>query len=342
LAIPSEFSSRLTSRVKVLARLETYTRKPQDGVLRRTVQDIDIEARVSVLPANHGERVVLRLVRGGESIRQLADIGFSEQVRTRLESLLDRPQGIVLVSGPVGSGKTTTLYSALEYLHRTRGDTTSLVSLEDPIELQLPFVTQTQMNPKVGMTFAQTLRSALRQDPGALMVGEIRDRESAEIATQAGLTGHLILSTLHVQSASDTFTRLMEMGIEPYILASSCTGALAQRLVRGLCDQCKEPTQVDAQTVARIQELGATLPQSQYFGPVGCPACEGRGFVGRLPIAEMLVVSDGIMNGVRKRSGSDEIFALAKAEGMETLLESGLAVASRGRTSIDEVLRVAG
>lgn len=342
LAVPTEFSARLTTRLKVLSRLETYSRKPQDGVLRRTVGDIDVEARVSVLPANYGERVVLRLVRGGESIRELADIGFSPEVLQRLQGVLDRPQGIVLVSGPVGSGKTTTLYSALEYLNRTRGETTSLVSLEDPIELQLPFVTQTQMNPKVGMTFAQTLRSALRQDPGALMVGEIRDRESAEIATQAGLTGHLILSTLHVQSAAGTFTRLMEMGIEPYILASSCTGALAQRLVRGLCEQCKVPMVVDGPMVTRIEELGERLPVGEYFKAVGCPTCENRGYVGRLPIAEMLVVTESIMNEIRKRSGSETIHTIAKREGMETLLESGLRAAARGQTSIEEVLRVAG
>lgn len=341
-AVPPEFASRLTSRVKVLSRLDTYARGPQDGVLRREVDEIDIEARVSVLPSNYGERVVLRLVRGGEAVRSLDQIGFSPQVYEGLCSVLGRPQGLVIVSGPVGSGKTTSLYSALQYLHETRAETTALVSLEDPIELQLPFVTQTQVNPKIGMTFAQTLRSVLRQDPGALMVGEIRDRETAEIATQAGLTGHLILTTLHVTSAAATFTRLTEMGIEPYILATSCSAALAQRLVRGLCPTCKLPHQPTDALVARFRESGIILPEGDYHQPVGCDDCEGRGFAGRLPIAELLVVNDEIIEAIRERRPSEAIHHLARSQGMETLLESGLSLARAGKTSLDEVLRVAG
>src|SRR5690606_36406787 len=224
-SVPPEFAPRLAQRIKVLARLDTFAKTPQDGVLRRRVEKIDIEARVSSLPVNYGERVVLRLVRGGEAVRPLSELGFDEVTLTRLKSALSKPQGLFLVSGPVGSGKTTTLYSALHYVSETRGETTTLMTLEDPVELQLPFATQTQINAKVGMSFAQTLRSILRQDPGALMVGEIRDRETAEIATQAGLTGHLILSTLHVQSAAGTFARLAEMGVEPFVLASSTVGS---------------------------------------------------------------------------------------------------------------------
>jgi len=246
------------------------------------------------------------------------------------------------VSGPVGSGKTTTLYSALQHLHGARGDTTSLVTLEDPIELQLPYATQTQINAKHGMSFAQTLRSVLRQDPGALMLGEIRDRETAEIATQAGLTGHLILTTIHVQSAAGTFARLAEMDVESFILSSSCLGSLAQRLVRALCVECRAKKPATPEIRERFKSLGIDLPDRDFYEPVGCPVCEGRGYAGRLPIVELLVMSDRLRSAVHKRSTSDEIQRIALEEGMVPLASSGLELASRGSTSLLEVLRVAG
>ncbi len=341
-SVSREFSGRLTGRIKVLARLDTYSHEPQDGSLRRQIEAIEVEARVSCLPANHGERVVLRLVRGGTHIPDLKGLGFPSSVQVALENILQKPEGIFFVSGPVGSGKTTTLYSALQFLHERRGDTTSLVTLEDPIELQLPFATQTQINSKVGMSFSSTLRAVLRQDPGALMLGEIRDRETAEIATQAGLTGHLILSTIHVQSAAGTFARLIEMGVEPFILASSCAGSLAQRLVRGLCPECREVHTITPAESDRLKSLGHSLENQEFFRAVGCPTCEGRGYVGRYPIAELLVMSDPINAAIIAKRSSEEIHTLAVSEGMISLLSAGLELARAGKTSLAEVLRVAG
>lgn len=340
--LPKDLAPRLSQRVKVLADLDVFTRSPQDGVMRRRVGDHNVEARVSILPANHGERVVLRLVRGGEAITSLSDLGFDPTVQTELQAILKKPQGLLLVSGPVGSGKTTTLYSALSHIHQTRGETTSIMTLEDPIELQLPFSTQTQVNNKGGISFAQALRTVLRQDPGALMVGEIRDRETAQIATQAGLTGHLILTTVHVDTAAGTFTRLMEMDVEPYVLSSAIVGALAQRLVRGLCRECRtshEPTQEERRHLA---ELGFPLPAGSYFEPVGCERCEGRGFDRRVPIAELLTVSDSVREAIRNRRSTEDIHRLAVANGMKPLIDQGVRLAARGETSLAEVLRVVG
>jgi len=333
---------RLVARIKVLSYLDGYAREPQDGSLRRRIGDVDVEARVSTLPANHGERIVLRLVRSSNSVPSLRELGFERVLCQRLEELLQKPQGMLYVSGPVGSGKTTTMYSALQQLHLTRGETTSLVSLEDPIEMQLPFATQTQINRKVGLGFAEALRSILRQDPGAIMLGEIRDKETAQIATQAGLTGHLILTTLHVQSASATFDRLAEMDVERFVLTSSCLGCLAQRLVRALCVECKRKVLPSAEISLRFTELGVDLPPGSYFEPVGCSACEGRGYWGRLPVAELLLMSEQLRAAVHRGESREAIHKIAVAEGMTSILDSALKHAQLGHTSLLEVLRVAG
>jgi general secretion pathway protein E len=340
--LPGQWASRLSRRVKVLARLDSFTNDPQDGSLRRVLGDLKLEARVSILPANHGERVVLRLVRGGEAVTRLDHLGFDPETTKKFKQLLRRPQGIFYVSGPVGSGKTTTLYSMLQELHLDRGDTTSIVTLEDPIEVQLPFATQTQINRKVAMDFAQTLRSVLRQDPGALMLGEVRDKETAEIATQAGLTGHMILTTVHVQSAAGTFARLIEMDVEPFVLASSCNASLAQRLVRRLCPECARPASVTPELSERFAQRGVILHRSDYLEPMGCPKCEKRGYLGRLPVAELLIVSEAIQEAIRRRASSEEIHRLAVSEGMSPLIHAALDRANAGETSLEEVLRVAG
>lgn len=342
LTLPKEMAPKFSQRVKVLANLDVFTRSPQDGVVRRTVGSQEVEARVSLLPTNHGERVVMRLVRGGAAVTPLGDLGLESTVLSDLQALLARPQGLLLVSGPVGSGKTTTLYSALRYIHESRGETTSIMTLEDPIELQLPFSTQTQVNTKGGMSFAQGLRTVLRQDPGALMVGEIRDRETAQIAAQAGLTGHLILTTLHVDSAAGTFTRLMDMDVEPYVLSSAIVGALSQRLVRGLCRGCRrheEPSDVERR---RFADLGYPIPTGSYFAPGSCEHCEGRGYDRRLPIVELLIVSDAVKEAIRAKESSEAIHRLAVQNGMRPIALQGLSLASRGETSLAEVLRVVG
>jgi general secretion pathway protein E len=333
----------LVTRVKVLARLDTYVRAtPQDGRLVMELDAGSIEARVSTLPTEMGERVVLRLVRGSRTVPDVDALGFSHELETRLVDVLARPQGLLFVTGPVGSGKTTTLYASLKHIARSRGRTTTMVTLEDPIELELPFATQTQMHPKAGMTFAGTLRSVLRQDPNVLMVGEIRDRETAEIAMQAGLTGHLILTTVHGVSAAGVFARLIEMDIEPFLLASATVGCLSQRLVRTLCTACRIEAKPEALVVERFAQAGIVLPPGPYYEHVGCDFCEGQGFTGRLPIAELLVLNEPVRAVINRRAPTNEIGAVAVAEGMTPLLRDGLARAQRGETSLLEALRVAG
>lgn len=342
-ALPSDVHAPMVTRLKVLARLDTTMRTtPQDG---RVVMDIDgtsIEARVSTLPTESGERLVLRLVRGGRAVPDVGELGFSETVYHKLVDLLGRPQGLLFVTGPVGSGKTTTLYAGLKHIMSTRGKTTTCVTLEDPIELELPFATQTQINPRTGMTFAGTLRSVLRQDPNVLMVGEIRDRETAEIAMQAGLTGHVILTTIHGQSAAGAFARLVEMGVEPFILTSATLGCLSQRLVRTLCTACRRPGDVPASVLDRFEQAGIPVPEGTYYEPVGCQFCEGQGFAGRLPIVELLVVTDALRKVVNDRKPTIDIERVALDGGMTPLLEHGLERARAGETSLIEVLRVAG
>jgi general secretion pathway protein E len=333
----------LVTRVKVLARLDTYVKNtPQDGRLVTSVDGGTIEARVSTLPTETGERVVLRLVRGSQTVPDVDSLGFSDEVLVGLTELLSRAQGLLFVTGPVGSGKTTTLYAALKHISRSRGRTTTLVTLEDPIELELPFATQTQMHPKAGMTFAGTLRSVLRQDPNVLMVGEIRDRETAEIAMQAGLTGHLILTTVHGQSAAGVFARLVEMNIEPFLLASATIGCLSQRLVRTLCTACRREAAPEQMVIDRFSAAGIVVPSGTYYEHVGCQFCEGQGFTGRLPIAELLVLNEPLRQAINQRKHTSDLHQLAMTEGMTPLLRDGLARAQRGETSLMEVLRVAG
>ncbi len=336
-------SPRLVSRIKVLGQLDTYVHSsPQDGRLVRTLSEGLLEARVSTLPTEKGERAVLRLVRGAQAVPDLESLGYNADLVAGLKRILDKPQGLLLVTGPVGSGKTTTLYAALKYIAHKR-TTTSLVTLEDPIELDLPFATQTQMHPRAGMTFAGTLRSALRQDPNVLMVGEIRDRETAEIAIQAGLSGHLILTTVHGDSAAGSFARLLDMGIEPFALASAVAGSASQRLVRTLCTACRSPSAPEPSVRQRFAALGVQVPGGgEYFEPVGCEFCENSGFTGRVPIAELLTVTTAVRTAITGRQTTEQIRDLARAEGTVGVLRDGLRRAQAGETSLVEVLRVAG
>lgn len=342
--------SPMVARFKILAKMDTYVKAaPQDGRLSApleraspTGETITVEARVSTLPTEAGERVVLRFLGGVRSVPDLESLGFSSEVQAGLADVLSRPQGLFFVTGPVGSGKTTTLYSALQHISQTRGKTTTQVSIEDPIELELSFATQSQIHPKAGMTFASALRSVLRQDPNVLMVGEIRDKETAEIAMQAGLTGHLILTTVHGQSAAGVFARLIDMGIEPFLLGSATIASLSQRLVRALCPLCKKPEMIQVSARARFEAAGLTVPSATFYVPQGCPSCGGQGFTGRIPIGELLRFDESVRVAVRDRAPTNEIERMAIAGGMKTLLSDGLARAARGETSLAEVLRVAG
>jgi len=341
--LPRELAAQVATRVKVLARLDTYVRGvPQDGRMVRELDGDSIEARVSTLPTELGERLVLRLVRGGRTVPELGALGFPPAVLNDLCDLLARPQGLLFVTGSVGSGKTTTLYASLKHIAAARGRTTTLVTLEDPIELELPFATQTQMHLRAGMTFASVLRSVLRQDPNVLMIGEIRDRETAEIAMQAALTGHLILTTVHGESAAGPFARLIDLGIEPFILASGTLGSLSQRLVRTLCTACRRPTLPEPIHRDRFARHGFEIPEGQYYEAVGCAACEGQGFVGRSPLAELLVMNAPLRQAINERRATSDLNALAAQQGMVPLLRDGLERARSGDTSLTEVLRVAG
>jgi general secretion pathway protein E len=327
----------------VLARLDTYVRgTPQDGRLVATIDGVMVEARVSTLPTESGERIVLRFVRGSRSAPDVDALGFSGSIAKEIKSLLARPQGIFFMTAPVGSGKTTTLYAAMKHIAETRGRTTSVVTLEDPIELELPFATQTQMHPKAGLTFAATLRSVLRQDPNVLMVGEIRDHETADIAMQAGLTGHLILTTVHGDSAAGPFARIIDMNVEPFVIASATIGCVSQRLVRTLCTACRNEAAPEPVIIERFSKLGVELPDARYFESGGCDYCELTGFTGRRPIAEVLVVGSSLRSAIHECKPTREIYQLAVENGMRPLILDGVDRAVEGETSLAEILRVAG
>lgn len=341
--LPREGSELVVNRLKVLARLDLHVRSvPQDGRIAFEIGGHLVEARISTLPTEGGERVVLRLVEGSRSVPGLASLGFSSEVQQGLCQLLSRPQGLLFVTGPVGSGKSTTLYAALTHISQTRGDTTNIVTLEDPIELRLPFAAQTQINLRASMTFASGLRSVLRQDPNVLMVGEIRDRETADIAMQASLTGHLLLTTVHADDSTGPFARMVDMGIEPFLLASSVAGCLSQRLVRALCPECRRPVGADAATISRFQALGCELAPSGYYEPVGCAVCQGSGYVGRTPIAELLLVDGNVRSELHDGCPATVMRQHAIDRGMTPLFLDGLRRAKQGETTLAEVLRVAG
>ncbi len=339
--LPEGTSSRIAQRLKVLARIDPYAKDARDGKLARQIQGLAFEARVNVLPAERGDRLVLRFSPTVETQPTLASIGLGRAVTGLLEGILGRGQGILFVSGPVGSGKTTTLYAALAHIHESRGSTTSLVTLEDPIERRLPFATQSQIDTRHGRGFAQTLRSVLRQDPNVLMVGEIRDQETAKIATQAGLSGHLILTTMHVESAAGTFARLFDMGVEPFIVTSATAGCLSQRLVRVLCGECRRAHIPTSEQRAELERLELHAPGAVFFEAVGCPSCEGQGYVGRTPIAELLVLSPRLRQAIVERRSTHELAALATEEGMIPISRVAFDKAISGITSLSDALRAA-
>jgi general secretion pathway protein E len=328
---PKVVQEAIISRVKIMAGLNIAEKRlPQDGRIRVIVAGRDVDIRVSLIPTFFGERVVLRLLDKKKGLISLEDMGLSESGVKAMERLLGRSNGIVLVTGPTGSGKSTTLYAALNRLNSTDKN---IITIEDPIEYQLKGVGQIQVNPKIDLTFANGLRSILRQDPDVIMVGEIRDAETAEIAIQASLTGHLVLSTLHTNDSATAVTRLIDMRIEPFLVASSLSAVLAQRLVRVICPHCREEYTSDR------EYPGITLPPVLYRGK-GCDACFGLGTLGRTGIYELLLVDSEICSMIIKQAPAGEIKEYAVAKGMKTLREDGLAKVAAGITTIEEVLRV--
>ena len=333
--LPLPLRAAVTSRIKIMAHLNSAERRlPQDGRVKATVRGKPIDLRISTMPTMLGESVVLRILDRSSVQLDFAPLGFRGAALDRLVELLTQPNGIVLVTGPTGSGKTTTLYTALNLLNRAES---KLFTVEDPIEYQLAGINQIQVQPRIGLTFAHALRSILRQDPDIIMVGEIRDLETAQMAIQASLTGHLVLSTLHTNSAAASITRLMDMGVDDYLLASTLTGVLAQRLVRRLCPRCSAPADTLPPLLGR---LGRGRDLRGLRRKVGCQSCRNTGYQGRTTISELLVMTDAIRRRVLERSGESALEAAAAEGGMVSMLDDGLAKALAGETTVEEVLRV--
>jgi type IV pilus assembly protein PilB len=335
--IPVELQNALVSRIKILADLDIAERRvPQDGRFLVQIGGKNLDLRVSTLPTHYGEKVVMRLLDPASTRVTLADLGFTEENARVLQNVLSQPQGMVLVTGPTGSGKSTTLYAALNML---RSPGINIITVEDPIEYKIEEVNQVQVNVKAGLTFATCLRSMLRQDPNVIMVGEIRDTETAEIALQAAQTGHLVLSTLHTNDSISAITRLLDLDVPAFLIASSVTLVIAQRLVRKLCT-CRAQVPITTEYAARLLSAGVTEFEDKMWVPVGCVACDGTGYRGRTGIYEVLLFDDAMRSALRSSTRDEEMRDLARSSGMRTMQEDALDKVRAGLTSMEEVLRV--
>ncbi len=334
---PKRFQASITSRIKIMGNLNIAEKRlPQDGRIRRVIAGKEIDVRLSSVPTSFGERLVLRILDKTSTILDLTDLGLKGDKLETMNELITRPHGIILVTGPTGSGKTTTLYACLT---RINTPDKNILTVEDPVEYQINGIGQVHVNTKIGLTFASGLRAFLRQDPDVILIGEIRDRETAEIAVQASLTGHLVFSTLHTNDASSAFTRLVDMGIEPFLIASSVLATVAQRLVRVVCRECREryePSRGELDTLG-IDRVG---PEDTFYRAVGCPECSGTGYSGRNAIYEILRVEDQIRELVMRSADASEIKRMAMSRGMLTLRQDGVDKVRRGITTAEEVMRV--
>ncbi|XXF77522.1 GspE/PulE family protein [Myxococcaceae bacterium GXIMD 01537] len=339
---PREHHFRLINRLKVLSKVVLYrSDRPQDGHFTFTTQDTAADIRLSLLPTNHGEAVALRIARSGVKLPRLDTLGFPPTVLAPYQRSLDLPQGVIFVAGATGAGKTTTLYASLGYIKQTRGELTRIATIEDPVEYDVPLFSQTQVNAEQGFTFAQGLRSVLRQDPNVIMVGEIRDAETARTAIQAGLSGHLLLTTVHANSAAGVFNRLIEMGVEPFLLASASVASISQRLVRALCPHCRMPSVPSQEDIAFLQAAGLSTEGPFHTAP-GCQRCGGAGYLGRVALYEMLTVTPAIRDCINNKVPTGQTQDIAVSEGMRPLLAAGVDKARAGATSLREVIRVVG
>lgn len=333
---PRRYQASIVSRIKIMAGLNIAEKRiPQDGRIRTRMAGRDIDIRVSTLPVRHGERVVMRILERG-SVFNLDSVGMAQKTLSDFRKLIRLPHGIILVSGPTGSGKTTTLYSALSEIN---SPDKNILTIEDPVEYELRGIGQTQVNKKIDLTFARVIRAHLRQDPDIILVGETRDKETADNAIQASLTGHLVFSTIHTNDAATAFTRLVDMGIEPFLVASSLIAIVAQRLVRRLCPHCKE---VYVPTSQELKDVGLDPLnfRGQLWRAVGCEECNNKGYSGRTGIYELLVVDDEIRHAVTSGGDAGQVKKIAVAKGLLTLRDDGLRKAMAGETSLDEILRV--
>ena len=335
--LPRSLQASIASRIKIMGGLDIAEKRlPQDGRIRLKIAGRDYDVRLSTIPVGFGERLVLRLLPDSQELLDLSKIGFNGVQLESLERLIRRPNGIFLVTGPTGSGKTTTLHAALASINRPE---LNIITVEDPVEIQQPGISQIEANPKIGLTFANGLRSILRQDPNIVLIGEIRDLETAEIAIQASLTGHLVLSTIHTNDAASSITRLVDMGVEPFLVGSSLVAALAQRLVRLLCVECREAYEATDDQLAEIGITRGDADGHQLYRPNGCPACKHTGYRGRIGIFEMMLVDDEIRAMVSKNVDSKTIKQQAVSNGMGTIRQDGARKVLDGVTSIAEVLR---
>jgi type IV pilus assembly protein PilB len=335
-SLPRSIQPGVVTRLKIIANMDIAERRvPQDGRLTLKFEGRPIDFRVSSIPSIFGEKVVLRILDRTVSVKPLDQLGFSEYNLKRFENIISQPYGMILISGPTGSGKTTTLYSCLD---RLNSPTKNIITIEDPVEYQLKGINQMQVNEKAGLTFANALRSILRQDPNIILIGEIRDAETARIAIESALTGHLVFSTIHTNDSSSIATRLIDMGIEPFLVASSLIGATAQRLIRKVCNYCKVPYNPSRDV---LENLGFQIDENvTFYKGEGCDKCSHTGYRGRKAISEILPITPDIQKLLLSRVSSKEISAQAKKEGMKTLLDDAMTKAAEGLTTLEEVVRV--
>jgi type IV pilus assembly protein PilB len=339
-APPKSLQAAITSRIKIMANLDIAERRlPQDGRFRIKLAGREVDLRISVLPTVHGEKIVMRVLDKGALNLNLDNFGMDPEDLQKFKNAIDAPHGMMLMTGPTGSGKTSTLYAVLNYLNK---EDVNIVTVEDPVEYQMMGVNQVQVKPEIGLTFASGLRSILRQDPDIVMVGEIRDSETADIAVKAALTGHLVLSTLHTNDAPGAIARLADMGIEPFLISSSLLMACAQRLVRKICPHCKETFQVPPEALQRLGLTPDDPANKMFYRGRGCGRCKDTGFLGRLALLEVLPLTNALKDQILRNAGATVIKNQALKEGMRTLRIAGIEKAKAGVTTLDEVLRITG
>ncbi|MGL4820633.1 MAG: GspE/PulE family protein, partial [Bacilli bacterium] len=335
--LPKSMQSMMIARVKIMGKLDiTETRVPQDGRVRVRMKGTTLDLRLSTLPTIYGEKMVMRILVVNETFKSVSNLDLSQRNLYQFKELMRKPNGILLITGPTGSGKSSTLYAVLNELNEERAN---IITIEDPVEYRLAGVNQVQVHPAIGLTFAAGLRSILRQDPDVVMVGEIRDKETADIAVRASLTGHLVLSTLHTNDSLSTVSRLLDMDIEPFLVSASLNGVLSQRLVRRICRDCKEsymPSQSERDLLVRY----GFFPQSLHRGR-GCGACKDTGYRGRVAVQELLVISEEMRRAISDGVGIGELRQIAQSSGFLYLIEDGIEKALDGITTLEEVLRVA-
>ncbi|TGA99524.1 type II secretion system protein GspE [Sporolactobacillus shoreae] len=334
---PKEMLSVLVTRIKVMSQLDiTEKRLPQDGRVKVAIGNQRIDLRVSTLPTLFGERIVLRLLNTNDLLLKIPNVGFTKEQETVFTKMITRPTGLVLITGPTGSGKTSTLYAALNHLN---SEDQNIITIEDPVEYQIEGINQIQTNAPVGLTFAAGLRAVLRQDPNIIMVGEIRDSETAEIAIRASLTGHLVLSTLHTNDVPTTIYRLIDMGVDPFLVAASLTGVVAQRLVRRVCHDCARPFEASPIERGMFAKAGMACPDVLMKG-IGCKSCHNTGYLGRTAVHEMIEVTENVSEKLINHHSYQDIQNLVHSSGGQSMLENGLVKVAAGVTTVDELLKI--